>query len=457
MLVLKDISQLLKFLYQDAFYGLFNHPFFKRKINVIILISILGALYLSYFYVNMRQLAILSNFSNATPAEIAVASKITLISFYDVTIVLSVVIFMVINSTGGLSKNSIYFVATLPFKRKEVLISYKIFKLSIGATLFSILIIIVTPALKLVTSSYMIALTILLSLYLVFGAIFLIINNLYSFIKVNIFHNNRLGILILNLCILLITIFYFLVGRYKVEYFIGNSIATKPLIVITSVLSSIILWVVGFISMNRLDIHTLFTIKKDFLGFPVKPLKASTLTMPIFATFRNKKFLYFSLIFVLLVALTVIFQNKQNELQLLIYMSPLFGVPLMSYADATLDFRKMITSFNVKSINELQGIVLITFIISIPSLIIGLASNQKLILFFLTINIALSGIIIGFLFPKSQGNINDTVSSVLLIIVIILLLLSLNIQWALFPICCFLIICLYIILKKETGPLYELR
>ncbi len=61
----------------------------------------------------------------------------------------------------------------------------------------------------------------------------------------------------------------------------------------------------------------------------------------------------------------------------------------------------------------------------------------------------LGALIIGFIFPKSQGNINETMSSFLVLILIALFSILANMEYALIPVTIFLSIILFYILKKE--------
>jgi len=65
------------------------------------------------------------------------------------------------------------------------------------------------------------------------------------------------------------------------------------------------------------------------------------------------------------------------------------------------------------------------------------------------INIFFAATIAGFLFPKSQSNINETIASVLTIILIVLLSVLVSIDGALYPTLAILLGVLYLILKKE--------
>lgn len=179
----KNILCILKFFYNDTFHGLFNRPFFKRKINRYGLILILIFLYLGYFYLNMVELNTLSkNIHGINNADLMVAAKMTLSSYFNVVLILSGFLFILINSTVSLSKNSLFFAKTLPFSEKEVSVSQMIFKLSVALALFELLIIIVIPTLKLIPMNIFTACLVLMTLHTLFIASFILFELLYTLV-----------------------------------------------------------------------------------------------------------------------------------------------------------------------------------------------------------------------------------------------------------------------------------
>ena len=136
-----NVLDILKFFYTDTFYGLFNRPFFKSNINLYGSIVVVILLYLGYFYLNMVQLTTLSNGAkNLETSHIMIAAKMTLSSYFNITLILSAFLFILVNSTVGLSKNSLFFAKTLPFSEREISVSQKIFKLSVALAIFELVI-----------------------------------------------------------------------------------------------------------------------------------------------------------------------------------------------------------------------------------------------------------------------------------------------------------------------------
>ena len=177
----KNILCLLKFFYNDTFHGLFNRPFFRSRLNRYGLLLLLTAAYLGYFYLNMVQLSTLTtNAKEADQATLLLAGKMTLSSYFNVVFILGTFMFILLNATVSLNRNSLFFAKTLPFSEREVNVSQRLFKLSVALVFFELLMIIVAPALKLIPMQWGIALLVLLTLHTVFIASFWILDFLYA-------------------------------------------------------------------------------------------------------------------------------------------------------------------------------------------------------------------------------------------------------------------------------------
>lgn len=59
---------------------------------------------------------------------------------------------------------------------------------------------------------------------------------------------------------------------------------------------------------------------------------------------------------------------------------------------------------------------------------------KDVFLFSYSMCIYITAIIVGFLLPKSKGNLNEMVSTIFLMMIIILITLPMNISWAIYPV-----------------------
>ena len=77
--------------------------------------------------------------------------KITFYSYFSNTFVLGIIAYILVDNTVALDKTP-YFVKTLPFRKKDISLSFMLFKFVIMILLYELVMIISTPAIKLVTT-----------------------------------------------------------------------------------------------------------------------------------------------------------------------------------------------------------------------------------------------------------------------------------------------------------------
>ena len=100
---------------------------------------------------------------------------------------------------------------------------------------------------------------------------------------------------------------------------------------------------------------------------------------------------------------------------------------------------------------EVSSLLLTGIIISMPTLALVLLTSKAVEDFIFSITFFMMAVIIGFLFPKSAGNLNEAVSALLLMLMLILLSLALTVPWTLYVISVICLVLLSFILFKERG------
>ncbi|WP_430786890.1 hypothetical protein VBD025_15005 [Virgibacillus flavescens] len=446
----KNILCILKFFYNDTFHGLFNRPFFKSKVNRYGLILILTLLYLGYFYLNMSQLNTLSrNIQDIQSADLLIAAKMTLSSYFNVVLILSAFLFILVNSTVSLNKNSLFFAKTLPFTEKEVSISQMIFKLSVALAFFELLIIIVAPALKLVSVNIFTAGLVLLTLHTIFIASFFTFELVYTLVIKNTMGTKRLLFTFsLDFLIIVFVTIHLLITRFKLDAWV--SVQKESILQMTSIVffTSLIVGVIAYL------LNALFFAKDNVyvqsnyfkLGLPAFSVGLAT-TMP--AIVRSKNFLYFWALLLVISIGSLINNGFAGTLQLWLFLLPVLGIVTITYADTTASIRKLFSIYKINPMTELASLLGVSVILMCPALYVGFAETQTLDPYMYGINIFFVATIAGFLFPKSQSNVNETIASVLTFVIIIILSALISIDGALYPTLLVLLGVLYLILKKE--------
>ena len=446
----KNILCILKFFYNDTFHGLFNRPFFKSKVNRYGLILILTLLYLGYFYLNMVQLATLSkNIQDTHSADLMIAAKMTLSSYFNVVLILSAFLFILINSTVSLNKNSLFFAKTLPFTEKEVSVSQMIFKLSVALAFFELLIIIVAPALKLIPMNIFTAGLVLMTLHTLFIASFFTFELLYALVLKDTTGTKRLLFTFsLDFLIIVLVTVHFLVTRFKIDAW--TSVQKESILQMTSIVffTSLMIGTIAYLLNAMFFAKDNIYVQSNYfkLGLPAFNIGLAT-TMP--AIVRSKNFLYFWALLIVISIGSFIQNGLDGTLQLWLFLLPVLGIVAITYADATISIRKLFSIYKISPLTELVSLLGVSIILMSPALYVGIVETQSLDPYMYGINIFFVATIAGFLFPKSQSNVNETIASVLTFVIIIILSALISIEGALYPSLLILLCVLYLILKKE--------
>lgn len=445
-----NILCLLKFFYNDTFHGLFNRPFFKSRMNRYGLGILLMGLYLGYFYLNMVQLSTLSN--NAVEADETtrlLAGKMTLSSYSNVVFILGTFMFILINGTVSLNRNSLFFAKTLPFSEREVNISQRLFKLSVALVFFELLMIIVAPALKLIPMRLGTALLVLITLHTVFISSFWLLDCLHAAVLHRVTGIKRtIFSFILDLVLAGLVTLHLLKTRFQVDVWVSTlpySILTITLVMLmTSLVVGTIAYTLHAVFFARNHLY----VRQNYfkLGLPAFNIGLAT-TMP--AIIRSKNFLYFWALLGVMSIGAWYQVGWGGTFQLWLFLLPILGVVTITYADATLAVRKLYGLYRIHPLMELMSLLAVAIILMAPALYVGIIETNSLNPYMYGINIFFAATIAGFLFPKSQSNINETIASVLTIILIVLLSVLVSIDGALYPTLAILLGVLYLILKKE--------
>lgn len=170
-------------------------------------------------------------------------------------------------------------------------------------------------------------------------------------------------------------------------------------------------------------------------------------TMP--AIIRSKNFLYFWALLIVISIGSFIQNGLNGTLQLWLFLLPIFGIVAITYADAMISIRRLLSIYKISPLRELVSLLGVSIILMSPALYVGIVETQSLDPYMYGINIFFVATIAGFLFPKSQSNVNETIASVLTFVIIIILSALISFEGALYPSLLILLFVLYLILRKE--------
>ena len=181
--MLRSISFLIRFFLNDSFHGLFNRPFLRKRSTRFLLLTVGSLVYVGYFVMNMSELTDISGtLPGFSEDSLLIARRTTLSSYYNMTLILCGLIFVIVNSTTTLARNALFFAKTLPFEERAVSLAFKLFQLLLSFILFNLIFIIAAPGLKLLAMPLGPSLLTLVSVQVLYIALHLLIDLLFSLI-----------------------------------------------------------------------------------------------------------------------------------------------------------------------------------------------------------------------------------------------------------------------------------
>ena len=220
-------------------------------------------------------------------------------------------------------------------------------------------------------------------------------------------------LLLANL-ILITSLAYFFQWRYALESRLASSPFSIHELILGAFLGSFCCLVVAVYLLLHLPLaDTLVTSRSRFIKVPVLDK----------VTFRYKTNWYYLIFPVIVLGIMAYQSGVKAVLAVLPTLLAFNGLLLLSHGDSTEDFRHQYNLLRITVWEEYFGQYLLLVLLEIPLLIcfaFHLATiNQVMV----SVAFAQSALMLGYLFPKSRGNLNETTSMFLLGIVFILVTL----------------------------------
>lgn len=407
----KNITLLIELFLNNSLNGLLNRPLLKQKsIRLIIIFGLLSA-YLAYFLYNMKELVRIIPDSNSIEQDLLLqGQKITFFSFFSNSLTLAVIISIFINSTLDLDKTSLFFVKSLPFKKNDVKIAYLFFKFSIMFLIYELVMLIATPAIQLVTTQPLEYVIFFLSQHIFFLNTIIII----EFLKIvtDILPNRiqKASDFLLDCFFLIGSVIYFFNLRYPFEMMLaGIKLTVSNLILIAAILNTFVLLIMLFLLIK--------VPSSDRINNSLKFIKLPFFTGPILRYKANLKIIIFALITIGIVFVQNGYRTTFSVLPSFLSFS---GVLLLNYADTTADFRIQYSLLRITVVDEwFEQIKNIVFL-SGPLITLVLLSHKNWEQLVISISLSATAIVLGYLFPKSKGSLNESSSLIILVIVCVL-------------------------------------
>ncbi|WP_238535184.1 hypothetical protein [Fictibacillus macauensis] len=324
-----------------------------------------------------------------------------------------------------------------------------IFKLSVALAFFELLIIIVIPTLKLIPMNIFTACLVLMTLHTLFISSFFIFDLIYTLVlKDTTFTKRILLTFALDFLIVVLVMVHFLVTRFKVDAW--TSVQKESILVMTCIVffASLMIGTIAYLLNSMFFAKDNIYVHLNYfkIVLPAFSIGLAT-TMP--AIIRSKNFLYFWALLIVISIGSFIQNGLDGTLQLWLFLLPILGIVAITYGDAMISVRKLFSIYKISPLTELISLLGVSIILMSPALYVGIAEKQSLDPFMYGINIFFVATIAGFLFPKSQSNVNETIASVLTFVIMIILSALISFEGALYPSLIILLCVLYLILRKE--------
>ncbi|MDN6900191.1 hypothetical protein [Oenococcus sicerae] len=361
-------------------------------------------------------------------------------------------IYVLMNATFHLSRSSLFFIRTLPFQYPEILVSIAFFKLNTGLILFELVLIVTIPALKLLGLSILLVTAVFVSLHLVFLVWFQGLELVYSIFN-NLFKNKtKYATQILDSCWFVFAMVYFFNIRFRIDNWVAaQKISLLSMILLVTLVASL-LAIIIILSRLKCPKEIIGHMQSNF----VRPLplrfRAKVSTLPLMAVSRFKLTWYYGIIVLVMCIFSLCYSGWRSMPQTMLFILPFVAVIWSLYADSLLKIRRLFNLYRIYPHVELAFILASLSLLLMPTLVIGLLTGNSWRPYLFGVGLSLAALILGFLFPKSQGNINETISSILTLIIAALLSILVNINSALLPVIFILVILAYYLIYKEEEP-----
>ena len=360
----KDTQLLMTMFLNNALKGFLNRPIFKSKWVRRSFVTFLCLLYILYYLYNMKELAKISSIRTNVPlAILETEQKQIFFSYFSNTFVLGCLSFLFVEATLALDKTSLYFVKALPFRKRDIQRAYSLFRLLLMVGIYELVMIIATPAIKLVTTSVgdfgLFFLSQHFSFFLVIISLECLSLGLDRLLQNQIKHLLVIKLLLAKL-ILITSLAYFFQWRYALESRLASSPFSIHELILGAFLGSFgCLVFVAYLLLHLPLADTLVTSRSRFIKVPVLDK----------VTFRYKTNWYYLIFPVIVIDIMAYQSGVKTVLAVLPTLLAFNGLLLLSHGDSTEDFRNQYNLLRITVWEEYFGQYLLLVLLEIPLLI----------------------------------------------------------------------------------------
>lgn len=423
---LMDSFLVTKVLLNEICHNLLSNNIFKKRHNRYLLLGLILAVYIMYFYLNMTELNKIFINRNEVSNELrnSLFSSLT-----NMIIIITGVIYLIVTLSFSLTKKMQFLLKILPFEKGSIWFGSVIFKLFLSYWSFLIVFAIMIPMLRLFHYSIGLNFLILIYCQLLFVAsicfYYLIFYSLSSLVRLNFFNINN-GLLVLFLFLYYFSFRFRIDMKFQTFNMIIDHVLVVKFMLILSILIALFVLCIHYLH-TKIDNDIYTTNDFYILKLPFN-MKMNKLNLIILGTIRSKLTIRL-LGVVCLVFVLSLFDTKNILISLttLAYIYPIITFSSIRYFNTTVSYRKMNSFFGITSLKESFITTFMNLIINFPLVITSLMLSGDFVKsLYYGVILFEAGLIMSIIFPKNKSSLNEFSASVLCIVMAVGLYLISN-------------------------------
>lgn len=413
----KNVWEMIHLFLNDSFHGICNRSILRNAYGRVILSILFCSAYFLYFYVNAIEFAKLGQTRQIfSVEELNKVIKLSIASYNNLSFILGILIYQLAQQLILIKNSSLFIVKSLPYPNKEINFAIHLFKLGVSSIIYELFFIVLMPGLQ-VIGSVNIALFLFCSCHL-----FFLIGYLTSFHAYRL-ANKYLDVIylkikpIISVIILSLTAYYYYIGRFIVEFALSKQVSNALVLSIYSFIFSLVISILIFSFFSFQNEEYFFKNVYLPLAFP------KYVPRLLLGLLRTKLFAISNGILFLLSLYTFTIAGCKAMLEVTAPLYPLLNIIFLRYIDTTIHVRKLFNHLNITVIQEWLSILFSILIYQLPLIVLQLVLPMDFRNVCFGQALALASVIIGYLFPKSESSLNDTVAVILLFLIVVIIIM----------------------------------
>ena len=442
---MNDTLFLYRFFIKDALRGIADKPFLRKKSGRVILGTVIVGAYAAYIFFNVKSVADMGIKAGDVNDSLL---NLTLSSFVNVMTIAASLMFVFSQASMVITNRALFFAKKLPFKNKEVSRAQALFKITLAAVGYELFLLCAFYGIKLIAKNAWQWIAVFLLLHMVFIVTYGILNILLQ-LTVRIFKHRKAST-VYFIVVSFLTMMHFEETRFTVDYFFGRTGFQYNNLLIIFFVAAFVLFSIVIAFHLLADLREIIVFKPKFISVPCLP-------MPIRASWHLKAVLRTPhacitlLLFIFLVIARVQWGTYKECMYSFVDSWPLTGVMFLPYCDSTFDMRVMNLHYGIKPVKEWFMLISTFAIIMLPTLAVGLfyGSNETVLYYFMGISLCAVSTLIGFIFPRSKGGMNEFFSALIFMLVIVMLIILMKTSWGMYLSAAVFSVLIYVFLNAD--------